>query len=88
MSEMKWIPVKFHEATEEDKREYGQGFAYIMDCEMPEDGERILVCTNSGYVYLDESYIDDGFHLDSGNDWLEIAAWMPLPKPYTEGISG
>lgn len=25
-----------------------------------------------------------GYYLDGGYDWIDITAWMPLPKPYKE----
>ena len=76
-----WIPVTYHEATEEEKEAYGE-FPYMLDCKLPDDGEEILVCTKSGCVWTDTFFNDDGCYLDGGYDFTEIAAWMPLPEPY------
>lgn len=77
-----WIPIKFRELTEEEK-EYHPDWCYMADCEMPDDNQEILVTTMHDYVEKDVCYIDDGFSLDSGYDWLtDIKAWMPLPEPW------
>lgn len=78
-----WIPVTYHEATEEEKEAYGE-FPYMLDCKLPDDGEEILVCTKSGCVWTDTFFNDDGCYLDGGYDFTELAAWMPLPEPYKE----
>lgn len=82
-----WIPFKYHYITEEERQreEYPEEWVYYIDCTMPDDGDEILVTTTSGYVEEDICYIDDGYSLDSGYDWIEdIIAWMPKPTPYKE----
>ena len=76
-SAQQWIPVKWREPTEEESKYY----TYMADCEMPEDGQEILV-TDGKYVWKDECTYDDGFGLDSLEDWQNITAWMPLPEPW------
>ena len=82
-----WTPVKFRPLTDEEQKEYPD-YSYMADCPMPDDGEDILVTIRSSkgglYVQKDVCYIYyDGYYLDSGYDWqTDIAAWMPLPKPY------
>ena len=77
-----WIPVSWRPAEGDEARHY----MYMFTCEMPYDGQEILVTTDHGYIEKDINYIDDGFHLDSGYDWRnDIKAWMPLPEPYQEG---
>ena len=87
-----WIPIKYHEATEQEIKENGYPFdvCYILENPMPSDEQDILVTIktkkNNLYVVKDVCYFDDGFHLDSGYDWLtDVVAWMPLPEPYKEG---
>lgn len=87
---MRWIPVKWHDITDEERREnnYPKDWAAYIDSEMPCDGERVLITTKGGFVEMDECYSDDGmtFGLDSGYDWIDdVVAWMPLPEPYKEG---
>ena len=84
----KWIPIKWHYITDEEREEsgYPKDWVYYLDCEMPEDGQEILVTTKHGYVEKDVCYLDDGYSLDSGWDWIEdIVAWMPLPEPWKDG---
>ena len=81
----RWIPCKYHEITDEEREEngYPKDWAYHLDCEMPDDDQTIIVQTRSGWIATDICYIEDGYSLDSGWDWLEdIVAWMPLPEPY------
>lgn len=83
----RWIPIKYHEITDEEREEngYPKDWVYYLDCEMPEDGQEILVTTKNGYVEKDVCYLDDGYGLDSGWDWREnVLAWMPLPDAYRE----
>jgi len=85
LEQTSWIPVKWHEITDEERviEEYPNEWLVLFDCQMPDDGERILTQTKWGDIELDECYIDDGGSLDSGRDWIEdIVAWMPLPAPY------
>ena len=89
-----WIPVKWHEITEEEREREGYPKEWVIyfDSEMPADGEEILITVKYTYpitsevvysVMKDECFYDDGFGLDSGYDWVEdIVAWMPLPEPY------
>lgn len=86
--EQRWIPIKWHDCTDEDREKYGfsKDVVAVFDCEMPDDEQEILVTSSHGYVEKDVCYIDDGYSLDSGWDWIEdIKAWMPLPEPYREG---
>mgnify|MGYP002518639353 CR=1 FL=1 len=73
--------------TDEEKEEHPE-WECILECKLPEDGQRILVSINlKGHeeVQYDEFYSDDGSYLDSGYEiGSEAVAWMPLPKPYRE----
>lgn len=83
-----WVLIKWHDCTDKDIEKYGfsNDIVAVFDCDMPSDGQEILVTTTHGYVEKDVCYIDEGFSLDSGYDWIEdIIAWMPLPEPYKEG---
>ena len=83
----KWIPVKWHVILDAEREEEGipDDIVYYLDCPMPEDGEEIIV-TDGKRVWTDENSIDIvGHYLESGNDWKDIKAWMPLPKPYKKG---
>ena len=87
----KWIPVKWHEITDEERERegYPKDWACYLDCIMPYDGQRILITTKGGFVELDECYSDDGctLSLDSGYDWIDdVVAWLPLPEPYKHEV--
>lgn len=83
---LKWILVKWHVILDAEREEEGipDDIVYYLDCPMPEDGEEIIV-TDGKRVWTDENSIDIvGHYLESGNDWKDIKAWMPLPEPYKE----
>lgn len=82
-----WIPVKFHKITDEERQEngYPEEWDIVFDCKMPDDGQEILVSTRWG-VSQDTAYDDiDECYLENHDDWEDVDAWMPLPKPYREG---
>lgn len=69
-----WIPFTF---DEED----------VLNCELPNVGEKILV-TDGRRVWKDTwMKYDDGYALDSDYDLDVVTAWMPLPKPYKENVN-
>ena len=80
----RWRPFKYREATEDDDTSYD----YIMECELPEDGQTVLVTIQTkGHepVQVDTYYGGGGEEcaLDSGYALCEEAiAWKPLPEPY------
>ena len=84
-SAQQWIPFKTRQLTEEEKGEHPE-WDSILDCKLPDDGQRILVSVSvRGHerVQYDEFYTDDGCYLDSGYEiGTEAVAWMPLPEPY------
>ena len=82
----KWIPFKMRK-PDPDELEYHPDWTYVLDGQLPDEGQRILVnCVFKGHeaVQLDEFYTDaDGCYLDSGYEiGTEVSAWMPLPEPY------
>ena len=86
VTEQRWIPVKYHELTEEERKEclFSADIKYMIDCELPDDEQEIIV-TDGRHVWVDTCIMNDGYELDSGHDWIEdVIAWMPLPEPYRE----
>lgn len=58
---------------------------------LPDEGEEVLFCKKNGEIFIDElccdGFDDDGnrmAYVGNGYDLGDIAAWMPLPKPYKE----
>ena len=78
-----WIPFTRRPMTEEEQEDY-PNCTFIFDCDLPDDGDEILV-SNGRFVWTDTFCNDiDGCYLDGGDDIDEDMAWMPLPKPYRE----
>lgn len=81
LSEDKWIPFTRRPMTEEEQEDYPD-CTFMFDCDLPEDGEEILI-SSGRFVSLDTFCVDaDGCYLDGGDDIDEDMAWQPLPKPY------
>lgn len=75
---MNWIPLTTRPSNKDD--EYERYFEFVYDCELPEEGVRVLV-SEDGYVFVDELVSSSlgGFFFDIAD---EPDAWMPLPEPY------
>ena len=78
-----WIPFTRRPMTEEEQEDY-PNCTFIFDCDLPDDGDEILV-SSGRFVWMDTFCNDDGCYLDGGDDIDEDMAWMPLPKPYKGG---
>ena len=81
----KWIPFHRRELTEEEQ-EMCPDWSYWLDCELPEDGEEILISSPTWGVYQDTFNNDgsDGCYLEGDEEIDDGMAWMPLPEPYKE----
>lgn len=87
-----WVPIKTRPMTEQERKEldevcdwidWASDEATMFDCKMPEDKQDVLICTESGYIFLDTCINDDyGYGLEERDDWDGVVAWMPLPEPY------
>jgi len=84
LEQQQWIPVTYRPAEGDELKHY----VYMFTCDMPADEQDILVTVKGRHgtlwVERDVNYCEDGFTLDSGNDWRDVEAWMPLPTPYQE----
>lgn len=87
-----WIPFTYRPATDEEKKHYAERTGYdeedidtILNCQLPEDGETVLITDRLGNVEVDTFINDcDGCYFECNCDMEDVRAWMPLPKPYTE----
>ena len=83
---LEWIPIKTRPLTEEEKSlEYvvDCDLDYMYDCELPEDGEDVLITTIWGSVSTDVFCNDcDGAYFETFGE--DVVAWMHFPKPYEE----
>lgn len=84
-----WIPITTRPMTEEEKEayrgEYDPNDMTMYDCQMPEDGQEVLVTTRYGDVATDTFYHDDGWYFENFCDDGDVLAWQPLPEPYKKG---
>lgn len=79
-----WTPLKTRPMTDEEREHYREWSdiegAMIFDCQLPEDGQEVLI-SYGGYVCVDTFCKDDGCYFE-GVDIDDVEAWMPLPEPY------
>ena len=88
---MKWIPLTKRPLDEDERAYYRDEQGYdeaeldemgIFNCELPEDGQEVLI-TVYGYVEVDTFARDcDGCCYFEGRDIDDVTAWRPLPEPY------
>lgn len=86
-----WHEITTRPLTEEEKSEYAErGYAdyeipeYIFSCEMPKDGQEILVATSWGVsqdlCMIDCDECNNLFELETRGDWDGVKAWADMPK--------
>ena len=90
--EIIWHPVTYRPMTPDEVEHYEREFGafaddekIMFDCEMPEDGQEILITTKWG-VDTDICSCEymDGYGLENRGDWDGVTAWAPMPDPYKE----
>lgn len=78
-----WKPIIIRKPTEEEIEYYFENHGiipeYWIDCELPEDGQEVLI-SSCGNVYTDT--FDTDWNNFEYNDIDNCDAWMPLPQPY------
>lgn len=81
--EPRWIPIVRREPTDEEKADYlaqyGEELCYMLENEMPLDGQEVLVSIGE---FVSEDVFDEDFYNFENNDIENVDAWMPLPEPY------
>lgn len=88
-----WIPIKMRPGTDEEYEAFSQygecpreGFR-VFDCQMPDDGQEVLVTTRWGYVCIDTWYRDvDCCYFENNSDDDDVIAWMPIPAAYKSEV--
>lgn len=86
-----WHEITTRPLTEEEKAEYAEsGYAdyeipeYFFSCEMPKDGQEILVATSWGVsqdlCMIDCDECNNLFELETRGDWDGVKAWADMPK--------
>lgn len=89
-----WILIKTRPMDDDERKEYSEKFGYkleddeavIFTSQLPDHGQKILVCSKWGHVFIDrfENDPDYGCSLEEKGD-MDVVAWMPLPEPPKEG---
>ena len=82
-----WIPIKTRPMTPDELETYGKVCCddKIYDCELPNDGQEILVTTEWGVdktTFYNDTY--EGCYFENYEDDGDVIAWMPLPEEYKE----
>ena len=77
-----WIPIKTRPLTEKEKEYFVTDAEFVYECDLPNDGQVILITDKWGNVETDTFYRDDGCYFEDNSDEDDVVAWMPLPKPY------
>ena len=97
-SKSNWIPFTTRPMDKEELEEYGELLgcgpegidledAVVFNCELPEDGQRVLITNSWGDVVIDKFERDDFVGFEENGDMDGYLAWMPLPEPYRkEGL--
>lgn len=84
----KWIPIKTRPLTAEEKEHYADlGYSedsieFMYDCDLPEDGQVVLITDRLGNVEVDTFCRDDGCYFEDNCGEDDVVAWMPFPTPY------
>lgn len=92
LSKPKWIKIESRPMDDEERKYYSEHYGYDLDdneaviycCQLPENGQEVLVCNEYGHIWLD-TFDDDpdyGVGFETNGDMDRLVAWMPLPKPY------
>ena len=90
--EPKWKPFIKRPLTEEEQKNHPD-WCYILDGEVPDDGQEILLYrpwkNEEGYIITMDTYMNNGdeVYLDGAMDIENGMYWMPLPGPPKEGAS-
>lgn len=86
-----WHEITERALTNEEKAEYAErGYAdyeipeYMFSCEMPVDGQEILVATSWGVsqdlCMIDCDECNNLFELETRGDWDGVKAWAAMPQ--------
>lgn len=96
LSKSKWIMIESRPMDDKERRYYDEHYGYnltddeavIYCCQLPEDGQEVLVCSKYGHVWLDtfEDDPDYGVGFETNGDMDGLVAWIPKPKPPKEDV--
>lgn len=82
-----WIPIKKRPLTELEKDIYPEGTDFIYDCDLPGDGQDVLITNQFHFICVDTFCRDEnGCYFETWCDDDDVLAWMPLPEPYKDPL--
>ena len=92
-SKSNWIPFTTRPMDKEELEEYASYLGIdvdaidpeafiIFNCDLPEDGQKVLITNLWGDILIDKCERDDFVGFEENGDVDGYLAWMPLPKPY------
>lgn len=84
-----WIPIRFRRADDDEYKEFIERHdaipreeCKVCDCQMPDDGQEVLISTRGGHVYEDVFCADPDYYGFEDSDLDDVIAWMPKPEAY------
>lgn len=81
-----WHEISLREPTEEEKTEMDDPEGRVYNCELPEDGEEVLVTTKWGNVCTDTFFYEAGWcGFEFHEEPEDVIAWRRMPAPYKKG---
>lgn len=91
LSKPKWIKIESRPMDDEERKYYSELYGYDLDdheaviycCQLPENGQEVLVCNVYGHIWLDtfDNDPDYGVGFETNGDMDGLIAWMSLPQP-------
>ena len=87
IKESEWIPIKTRPMTQEEIEEcdwYNEDCLWMYACELPDDGEEVLITTRWGSVEKVTFYnnFNEGCYFEEYRDEDDVIAWRQLPEKY------
>lgn len=87
IKESEWTPIKTRPMTQEEIAEcdwYNEDCLWMYACELPDDGEEVLITTRWGSVEKVTFYnnFNEGCYFEEYGDEDDVIAWRQLPEKY------
>lgn len=81
----RWIPITTRPLTEEEREDVLDGVEKVFTCELPADGEEVLVTIYEGKTVTTDTFWEDydGGYFETYAE--DVTAWRKLPEPYKKG---
>jgi len=87
IQESKWTPLKYRPLTEEERERFSDEIDSVFDCDLPDEGEEVLITFKDGSVGTDTFCKDGDYCYFDNYDSSSIIAWRHKPEGYKEEVS-